>query len=57
MSEDTILQEIVIERRKQDAKWGEQDHRPVWWLAIAVEELGEAAEATLECSALSIGRK
>ena len=39
---------IQIERNAQDAKWGEQNHSDERWLAIALEELGEVAEATLE---------
>lgn len=40
-----VLNQIVGERRKQDAKWGQQNHAPVWWLSIATEELGEVAQA------------
>ena len=39
---------IEIEREAQDAKWGEQHHSDEKWLAILLEELGEAAEAVLE---------
>ena len=39
---------IQIERNAQDAKWGEQNHSNEKWLAIAVEEVGEIAESTLE---------
>ena len=39
---------IQIEREEQDAKWGEQRHSDEKWLAIAVEEFGEIAEAVLE---------
>ena len=39
---------IQIERDAQDEKWGEQNHSDEKWLAIALEELGEVAEATLE---------
>ena len=39
---------IQIERNTQDEKWGEQHHSDEKWLAIAVEEVGEIAEATLE---------
>lgn len=39
---------IQIERNNQDEKWGEQHHSDERWLAIALEELGEVAEATLE---------
>ena len=42
------LAEISAERRQQDAKWGEQNHDPVMWLAILGEEVGEAARAALK---------
>ena len=39
---------IQSERNAQDEKWGEQRHSDEKWLAIAVEEVGELAEAILE---------
>ena len=39
---------IQIERNAQDAKWSEQRHSDEKWLAIILEELGEAAKAVLE---------
>jgi len=39
---------LLKERRDQDAKWGEQNHAPEWWLAILMEEVGELAQAILE---------
>ena len=39
---------IQIERNAQDEKWGEQNHTDEKWLAILLEELGEAAKAVLE---------
>ncbi|TAH39267.1 MAG: hypothetical protein EYC70_00335 [Planctomycetota bacterium] len=42
-----ILSEIFDERDRQDAKFGEQNHPPLLWLAIAQEEIGEAAQAVL----------
>lgn len=42
-----VLRDIVAERRRQDEKWGPQDHDPHYWLAILAEELGEAAKATI----------
>lgn len=35
---------IAMERIKQDAKWGVQNHDDLKWLAILAEEFGEAAE-------------
>lgn len=43
-----ILKEIVAERERQDAKWGEQNHAPFVWLSILGEEVGEANKAALE---------
>ena len=39
---------IQIERNAQDEQWGEQRHSDEKWLAIILEELGEAAKAVLE---------
>jgi NTP pyrophosphatase (non-canonical NTP hydrolase) len=39
--------DVMFERMKQDAKWGQQNHTDEWWLAIAGEEFGELAQAIL----------
>lgn len=39
--------EISRERERQFEKWGEQDHDKNTWLAILMEEVGEAAQASL----------
>ena len=39
---------IQIERNAQDEKWGPQHHSDEKWLAILIEEVGEAAKAVLE---------
>jgi len=39
---------VLNERKRQDKKWGVQDHTLEWWLAILMEEVGEMAEAILE---------
>ncbi len=44
----TILNEIVEERKRQDVKWGEQNHSPIEWCAILGEEVGEVQKAALE---------
>lgn len=46
-SEEPILQAILKERRRQDRKWGAQNHSPVEWLAILGEEYGESCKAAL----------
>jgi hypothetical protein len=42
------LDYIVVERNRQDSKWGEQNHRPNDWVAILGEEFGEAAKSAVE---------
>lgn len=42
------LHSVLLEREAQDAKWGEQNHDPLGWLAILVEEVGEYAQAILQ---------
>jgi NTP pyrophosphatase (non-canonical NTP hydrolase) len=43
-----VLAEVLEERKKQNRKWGEQNHHPFAWLAILGEEVGEANKAALE---------
>ena len=43
------VSDIVAERRRQDAKWGEQNHDPFTYLAVLTEEVGELAQAALQC--------
>ena len=38
-----VLADMVRERERQDQKYGVQEHSDRSWLAILVEELGEAA--------------
>ncbi|WP_017860442.1 MazG-like family protein [Leptospira interrogans] len=45
---EQILNEILEERKKQDQQWGEQNHVPIEWCAILVEEVGEVSKAALE---------
>lgn len=45
---ERISKEVKLERRLQDQKWGEQNHHPVWWMAILGEEVGESQKAVLE---------
>lgn len=48
MTTDKILDMIRDEREKQDDKWGEQNHHPLKWMSILMEEVGEASKAILE---------
>jgi len=43
-----VYGEVVNERERQEAKWGQQDHHPACWLVILTEETGEACKAVLE---------
>ena len=47
-SEFTALRDIIAERKRQDAKWGEQNHDPFLYLTILGEEYGEMCKAALE---------
>lgn len=38
---------VAQERIRQEEKWGEQNHEPSLWLAILMEEVGEAASSIL----------
>lgn len=44
------LDDILAERARQDAKWGEQNHDPFTYLAILTEEVGELAQAALHAN-------
>lgn len=46
--QEIILNEIRKERRRQDEKWGIQRHPQSVWMAILMEEVGEACKAFLE---------
>lgn len=43
-----VIFDVVDERDRQDAKWGEQNHGDAIWLAVLIEEVGEAAREILE---------
>lgn len=43
----TAVLDAMLERERQDEKWGQQNHDPEVWLAILVEEVGEWSEALL----------
>ncbi len=42
-----VMLDVLDERARQDAKWGEQNHAPEVWLAILGEEYGELSTAIL----------
>lgn len=39
-----ILGQIRAERERQNEKWGVQNHKPVEWVTILTEEVGEVAK-------------
>lgn len=43
-----ILNEIREERNRQEKKWGTEEHHPLVWLPIFMEEVGEVAKAMYE---------
>lgn len=45
---EDIFEDIRNEKKRQDIKWGQQDHNPFVWLAILGEEVGEVNKAALE---------
>lgn len=45
---NSVLSEVQEERRRQDAKWGEQNHTQPEWLSILGEEFGEVCKAVCE---------
>jgi len=45
-----VSKEIICEREAQETKWGEQNHDFPTWLAILMEEVGEASKAYLHAT-------
>ena len=45
---EAALDGVRQERYRQLGIWGDQEHELFKWIAIALEELGEAAKAALE---------
>lgn len=46
--ERSALSDVLAERQRQDAKWGEQNHDPFVYGAILTEEVGEFFQAALD---------
>jgi len=42
------IYDVVEERRRQDELWGEQNHEPIIWLGILMEEVGELSQQIIE---------
>ena len=43
-----VITAVLLERKRQDIKWGEQNHPPHYWTGILGEEYGELCEAINE---------
>ena len=52
-----IINLIIDELKRQEDKWGIQDHHPEKWMNILMEEVGEASEAVLEAFPFKIQLK
>ncbi len=46
--QEIVIDAVLMERKRQDAKWGEQNHLPHFWTGILGEEYGELCEAINE---------
>lgn len=42
------IKKVIDERKRQDKKWGEQNHSPLLWLSIIGEEFGEMCKEANE---------
>jgi len=45
--ENRALGAVLMERERQDKKWGVQEHDPCTWMTILGEEVGEACQEAL----------
>ena len=45
--QEEVIQLVFDERERQDEEWGEQNHDPILWTAILIEEVGEFAKAAI----------
>lgn len=48
LEQERIIQAVRDERKRQDEKWGEQNHFPPIWIGILGEEYGELCQAINE---------
>lgn len=48
--QNVCVANVLLERNRQDAKFGVQNHSPETWTVILTEEVGELAEASLNKS-------
>lgn len=43
-----VIDMVKSERKRQDAKWGEQNINVVEWIAVLTEEVGEASKEAVD---------
>lgn len=48
MSNPDALRDVMLERARQDEKWGVQNHSLSYWMLILTEEVGECSKAVQE---------
>lgn len=48
MELSNAVHDMLAERVRQEAKWGEQNHDPFTYMVILGEEFGEACQAALQ---------
>ena len=46
--QSSVIEDILVERYRQENKWGEQNHDPIVYSAILMEEVGEMVQAALQ---------
>lgn len=44
MSQKSIFEEVISERKRQDLVFGEQNHSPERWVSIMTQQVGTAAK-------------
>lgn len=47
LEQASALASILLERHRQNEKWGEQNHGLPLWITILMEEVGEFAQTAL----------
>lgn len=50
MAMTDVFNDVVAERWRQDGKWGVQSHAMPVWMAILMEEVGEAAQEAVKAT-------
>jgi hypothetical protein len=53
---NSVIERVADERKRQDKKWGVQNHDPDRWIVILTEEVGESAKESYELNSLE-GRR